>query len=301
MPSAAPIRFDWKDLELFVSVAETGSIAATAERSHMVASAVSKRISDLETHFATALIERHSRGVRLTPAGQALRGRAQGLLEQARQLEGEMRDYADGVSGHVRLFANISAIVEFLPGALVAFRHVYPGIRVQLQEQVSSVVAQAVLDGVADLGIVSELPHLPGLTLTPFRQDELQLVVPPDHPLATQTHISFAQALAWPLVGLHATSTLHARLTREAAEAGHDLRPLVQVTSFDAVCAMVAAGLGVGVVPRAATTPYVASLGLHGLTLTDTWAQRQLCLCTRDNEPPSPATQKLFEHLQQQY
>ncbi len=299
MSTHSPIRFDWKDLELIVALAETGSIAAAAERNHLVPSAVSKRLSDLEKQFGAALVERHARGVRLTPAGEALRSRATHLLDQARHVQDELHDYASGMTGHVRLFANISAIVEFLPRALVAFRELHPGIRVELQEQVSADVAQAVQAGVADLGIVSELPHLPALCFTPFRQDELQLVVPAGHPLAARAQLAFIEALDYPLVGLHANSTLHERLTREAAQAGRDLRPLVQVTSFDAVCAMVAAGLGVGVVPRAATTPYVQSLGLIGLTLTDHWAQRQLCLCTRAGETGSPAAQKLFAHLRQ--
>ncbi|GGP18421.1 LysR family transcriptional regulator [Silvimonas iriomotensis] len=299
MSTRFPIRFDWKDLELILALAETGSIAAAAQRNHLVASAVSKRLSDLEQQFGAALVERHARGVRLTPAGEALRARAVHLLDEAHRLQGELQDYASGVTGHVRLFANISAIVEFLPRALAAFRDTYPGIRVELQEQVSADVAQAVRAGVADLGIVSELPHMPDLTFTPFRQDELQLVVPAGHPLAAREQLPFTAALDYPLVGLHANSTLHVRLTREAAQAGRELRPLVQVTSFDAVCAMVAAGLGVGVVPRAATTPYVQSLGLTGLTLSDDWAHRQLCLCTRADTVLSPATHQLFTHLQQ--
>ncbi|GGP24691.1 LysR family transcriptional regulator [Silvimonas amylolytica] len=297
MSTRFPIRFDWKDLELILALAETGSIAGAAERNHMVASAVSKRLSDLEQQFGAALVERHARGVRLTPAGEALRARAGHLLDEAHRLQGELRDYASGVTGHVRLFTNISAIVEFLPRALAAFHQIYPGIRVELQEQVSADVAEAVRAGVADLGIVSELPHMPDLAFTPFRQDELQLVVPAGHPLATREQLCFSEALGYPLVGLHTNSTLHGRLTREAAQAGHELRPLVQVTSFDAVCAMVAAGLGVGVVPRGATTPYVQSLGLIGLTLNDDWAQRQLCLCTRANAVGSPAMQMLFAHL----
>lgn len=291
------IRFDWRDLELFVAVAETGSIARAAERSHTVASAVSKRLADLERELATPLLERHSKGVGLTAAGEALLGRARSLIEQARQVEQEVRGYGAGLSGLVRLHANISAIVEFLPAALASFGREHPGIRVHLEEHVSDAIARAVVEQVADLGIVSDQPQRDGLELVPFRTDRLQLLVTPDHPLAGRGKVRFAESLDYPLVGLPATSALHARLQREAAEAGRELHLPIRVSSFDAVCAMVAAGLGVGVVPQAATTPYIASLGLMALTLDEDWALRQLFVCRRAGEALSPAAQRLFTHL----
>lgn len=291
------IRFDWRDLELFVAVAETGSIGRAAERGHTVASAVSKRLADLERELDAPLLERHSKGVGLTAAGAALLARARGLIEQARQVEQEIRGYGAGLSGMVRLYANISAIVEFLPAALASFGREHPGIQVHLEEHVSDAIVRAVADQVADLGIVSDQLPRPGLELVPFRTDRLQLLVTPDHPLAGRGRVRFVESLEFPLVGLPATSALHGRLQREAADAGRELNLPIRVSSFDAVCAMVAAGLGVGVVPQAATTPYIASLGLVGLDLAEDWALRQLSLCRRAEAPLSPAAQRLFEHL----
>lgn len=291
------MRFDLKDLELFVAVAEVGSIARAAEKCHTVASAVSKRLADLEEAFGTALLLRGSKGVALTPAGHALLPRARALLSQATQLDQELGGYSAGVRGQVRIFANISAIVEFLPAALASFLTSHPEIEIQLEEQVSSIVAQAVADNVADLGIVSELPARDDLRLLPFRTDELVLIARPDHPLASRKEIEFSEALGANFVGLHADSSLHYRLLWAAAEAGRTMRLRIQVTSFDAVCAMVSAGLGVGVVPRAATTPYVASLGLAAIPLRDDWAQRQLSVCVRSMESLSPAARLLLDHL----
>ena len=100
-----------------------------------------------------------------------------------------------------------------------------------------------------------------------------------------------------PFVGLHASSSLHHLLTRAAGESGVTINWRIHVTSFDAACAMVAAGLGVSIVPRATSTPYVRSLALVSLPLSDAWAARQLFLCTRTNAPLPAAATLLFEHL----
>lgn len=291
------MKFDLRDLELFVAVAEAGSIARAAERSHTVASAVSKRISDLEENFGAALLVRGAKGIELTAAGHALLVRARVLLHQATQLDDEMRRHASGTRGYVRVFANISAIVEFLPGALASFAVKHPDIHVHLEEHVSSAIAAAVADNSADVGIVSELPVIDGLSTVPFRTDELVLVLPPGHEFAKRESIAFMQTTHLPFVGLHAGSSLHHLLTRASVEAGATLNWRIHVTSFDAACAMVAAGLGVSVVPRAATTPYIRSLSLTALSLTDAWAQRQLFLCTRSGIELHSAARSLFEHL----
>ncbi len=293
------LRFDLRDLEVFVAVADCGTIARAAERTHTVASAISKRISDLEHNLGTPLLIRGARGVELTAAGHAMLIRARTLLHQARQLDEELGRHASGSAGYVRIFANISAIVEFLPRTLADFSTQYPDIHLHLEEHVSAAVAAAVADGSADLGIVSELPIIDGLQTTPFRTDELVVVMPRSHPLAGQPSVRFADLAGMSFVGLHAGSSLHNLLKRAAAEAGIPLSWRIHVTSFDAACAMVAAGLGISIVPRAATAAYVRSLPLVSLPLSDSWATRQLFLCTRLATPLHPCARLLFDHLQQ--
>jgi DNA-binding transcriptional LysR family regulator len=291
------LKFDLRDLELFVAVAESGSISRAAERCHTVPSAVSKRISDLEERFGTELLVRGGKGVELTAAGNSLAARAQVLLQHARQLEDELRRHASGTRGYVRVFANISAIVEFLPGALAAFVVKHPDIHVHLEEHVSAEIATAVTNNAADFGILSELPLAEDLVTVPFRNDELVLVAKPDDAIARRTAIAFADAAELPMIGLPTNSSLQQLLTRAALDSGATLNWRVHVSSFDAVCAMVAAGLGVSVIPRAATTPYIRSLRLAAIPLTDPWARRQLSLCTRANKPLHRAAQLLFDHL----
>lgn len=291
------MKFDLRDLELFVAVADSGSIARAAERAHTVPSAISKRLSDMEEALGTPLITRGTRGITLTPAGHTLLTRARTLLAHATQLEDEIASYSRGARGHVRLFANISAIVEFLPAALASFLQRHPDIRLHLEEHVSDVVARAVAENVADLGIVSETPAIEGLEQWPFRRDELVVVVRPDHALAARDRVMFVECLECPCIGLHLASALHRQLTRAASEAGRTFEPRIQVTSFDAVCSMVAAGLGIGIVPRSSTSAYTVSLGLTAVPLADAWAQRELFLCARSLDSLSPAARLLRDHL----
>ena len=146
-------RIDLTSLQLFVAVCELGSIGRAAEREFIAASAVSKRLSDLEATVDTALLYRHSRGVTLTPAGESLLHHARNVLYGLERMQGELSEYADGVRGHVRMHANMSAIVQFLPEDLGAFAREHSQIKIDLQEHLSPDVLSAVAEGTADIGI----------------------------------------------------------------------------------------------------------------------------------------------------
>jgi DNA-binding transcriptional LysR family regulator len=291
------MKFDFKDLELFVAVAEAGSIARAAERCHTVASAVSKRLSDMEESFGTALLSRGARGVELTSAGHAFLVKARKLLDQAGQLEEEIQKHSAGLRGQVTVFANMSAIVEFLPTVLASFLKQHPDIHVHLEQHISEHIATAVKENSADLGIVGDLPTLDQLTTIPFRQDELVLVTRRDHAAAKHASIIFSEIAELPFVGLDANSSLHYVLAKAAADCGKRLDLRIRVASFDAACAMVAAGLGVTILPRLAIAPYVQAFDLASIKLTDAWAVRQLFICMRSDQALHPAAQLLLEHL----
>lgn len=291
------MHFDFKDLELFVAVAEAGSIARAAERCHTVASAVSKRLSDLEESFGTALLSRGARGVELTTAGHAFLIKARKLLDQAQQLQEEIQKHSTGMRGQVTVFANMSAIVEFLPSVLASFSKSHPDIHIHLEQHISEHIANAVKENIADLGIVGDLPTLDKLTTIPFRQDELVLVTRRDHAIAKCQATTFSEIAELPFVGLDANSSLHYVLAKAGAECGKRLDMRIRVASFDAACAMVVAGLGVAILPRLAIAPYVQAFDLVAIKLDDAWATRQLFVCVRSDQPLHPAAQLLLEHL----
>ena len=293
-------RLDLVSLSLFSLVARTGSISKGAELARLAVGAASKRISDLEAAVNTELFDRHSRGVTLTAAGEALHRHALRILHDVDQLSAELSDYAKGVAGVVRLWANTSAITQFMPADLASFSVLHPDIRIQMNEADSHEVVLAVLEGRADLGVFADRTPVLGLQTLPYRNDRLVLVVPPGHPLATQRRIAFSQAVNFDFVSLARGTSLAQRLKLASGQLGAPLRIRIHVRSFDAMCQMVAAGLGIAVLPGAAVQALVKALGLRQLELTDDWVDRELLLGARDFAAlPRPA-RSLLDHFENQ-
>ena len=288
---------DLTSLQLFVSVCELGSIGRAAEREFIAASAVSKRMSDLEAIFRTPLLERHARGVTLTPAGESLLHHARALIYGLDKMQAELGEYAEGVRGHVRVHASISAIVQFLPEDLGSFARAHEHIKIDLEEHLSNEVARAVQEGAADLGICYLALEHQGLQTRPYRQDQLVLITPQQHPLAQQESIDYADALPYDQVGLHSNSSINRAMRQAALRAGQSIRLRIRVTGLDAMCRMIDNGLGVGVMPRRAFEWLHGAGTLACIPLQDDWATRQLQLVARDfSTLPQPA-RLLVDHL----
>ncbi|MDO9437378.1 LysR substrate-binding domain-containing protein [Hydrogenophaga sp.] len=291
-------QIDLTSLQLFVAVCELGSIGRAAEREFIAASAISKRLSDLETTLGTTLLQRHARGVRLTPAGEGLLHHARAVLFGLEQMQTELAEYADGVRGHVRVHASISAIVQFLPEDLGAFARQHPQIKIDLEEHLSPEVLRAVQEGAADLGICNGATRVGGLQSLPYRHDRLVLVVPHGHVLASAGAVPFEAALPFDHVGLHANSSIYLATHQAATRAGTTVRVRIRVTGLDAMCRMIANGLGVGVMPERAFQLLSPGDALQAVPLTDPWAQRQLVLVARDFSSLPATAGLLVEHLQ---
>ena len=292
-------RLDLFSLSLFNLVARSGSISKGAELALLAVGAARKRITDLEAAVGVTLLERHSRGITLTVAGQALQRHAQRILSDVDQLVAELSDYASGMVGVVRLWANTSAVTQFLPLDISAFVHANPGIRIELEEEDSGEVVLAVLDGRADLGIFADRTPALGLQVMNYREDRLVLVVPRGHDLARRRSVRFEEAIEYDFVCLSKGTSLAKRLLSETEALGRRLKMRIQVRSFDAMCLMVAAGMGIAILPREAIQPHVRSMNLRQIALEDAWASRRLLIGLRDvNVVPRPV-RMLIDHLRE--
>ena len=139
--------------------------------------------------------------------------------------------------------------------------------------------------------------YRPDLEYYPYHHDQLIVVTPRQHPLADRKRIAFAETLDFDYVGLSAGSSLHSRILRAANELNRTPRLRIQVNGFDALCLMVEAGLGVGIVPEGAAKPYFKGLRLRSLILDEPWAKRELKLCVRCFDSLPIAAQLLLRHL----
>ena len=278
------MQFDLTDLRLYVATANEGNLTRAAAQRHLSLAAASARVKALEVQAGLPLLYREARGVRLTPAGDAFLHHARGVLRQADQLRREMQDYSGGLRGHVRLFANTTAVTDFLPEILPAFLNANPQVNVDLQEKPNAEIARGVLDGSADLGIVAGQIDTLGLRAIHFSTDHLVLVVPRGHRLARRKRIDFAQTLDEDAVGMQEGSTIQTFLAQVTEKLGKPLKLRIQLSSFDAMCRMIGAGVGIGVVPESAARRNLATMKLARIELTDEWKWRERRVLVREGE-----------------
>ena len=287
---------DLVSLALFLRAVESRSLSKAAEQSHLALAAASRRIALLEYRYSVPLLYRSSKGVTPTPAGMSLAAHARRMIDEADRLGAAMADYAVGVKGHLRIQANTSAITQYLPQDLARFAAEYPELKLELEESRSVEIVQALRDGRADIGIVMDGVELDGLARFPYRKDRLVAVVPRGHEVRTRT-APFASLLKYDLVGLDGSAAMMRLLSSAAVRAEQPLRLRIQVKSFEAVCKLVQAGMGIGVLPEVAARDFVPMMGLRLIRLTDDWADRSMHVCVRDIDSlPAPA-RKLVEML----
>ncbi|KAF0100882.1 MAG: LysR family transcriptional regulator [Rhodospirillaceae bacterium] len=291
------MRFDFTDLRLFLHVAQAGSITRGAERAHLALASASARIRGMEELLGVPLLKRGRRGVEPTDAGRSLLDHARIVLQQIETMRGDLGAYSRGLKGGVRILANTSALSEHLPSLLAAFLAANPAIDIDLEDRESPAIGAAIAAGDADIGIGSQAALVPGLESHPFRIDRLVLAVPAGHRLAGKRQTGFAELLDLDFVGLPRGTALNDHLAMQAARLGRALRLRVRVNSLDTVCTMVAAGVGVGIVPEATALRHRRALPLAMLRLTEAWSMRELALYVRDSRRlPKPA-RRLFEAL----
>src|SRR5688572_933998 len=291
------MRFDLTDLKLYLHVVEAGSITAGAERMHLAVAAASTRIRNMEIELGTPLLNRERQGVQPTPAGRTLVHHARQMLLQAERMRAELGEYADGLKGHVRLQSNTNALSEFLPEPLSQFLTSHPQVNVDLEERLSDEIVAAVADGKADIGIVAGTEDITGLEVFPFRTDRFVLVTSPEHRLAASTKLAFADALDSDFVGTDRASSLQRFLSEKAERTGRRMKLRVQLRSFDGVCRMVAANVGIGIVPESSAIRSKQTMKLHVIELTDDWALRNLMICVRSLKDLPIYAQELVKQL----
>ncbi|MDY7563274.1 LysR family transcriptional regulator [Pseudomonas sp. 10B1] len=276
------MHFDLIDLRLFLNVTESSSITAGASRSHLSLASASARIRALEGSLGTPLLERGRRGVTATPAGKAMARHARLILQQVDRMQFCLTDYAKGFKGQVRMLCNTSALTEYLPELLGDFLIKHPSIDVDLEEHPSLRILHAVRQGAADIGIISDAVDASDLQTLPFRDDPLALVMPVDHPLNIHQSLCFAQTLDFDHVALTANNAIAIYLEEQALHVGKRLRIRARAEGFAGVMRMVARGVGLGIVPRAAVDRYERTHAVRSIALSDPWADRKLLLCATD-------------------
>lgn len=290
-------RIDPYSLRLFVSAARVGSIARAAASEHIAASALSRRIAELEAAFGVPLFVRSPRGITLTEAGKIALGGGTKLEQDLQSLVREVQTQAGEVCGTLRLFANASAVVGVLPERLNAFCTKHPPVEIALQERLTEDIIRACLDDHADVGVGVAMDVPRALDSWHFAYDPLTVVLPLGHELAKKAKLRFAEVVTQPLVSISTGGALDRLLHDRAAACHMAIKVSVSVTSFDAVCRMVEAGLGIAVIPDTAAAAVARAGRIIGRPLDENWVNRELRLYALRKSPRPRAVDALITAL----
>jgi DNA-binding transcriptional LysR family regulator len=296
---ANPMRFDLVDLQLFIAVADSRSITRGADRAHLALASASARIKGLEEAFAVPLFKRGRRGVELTAAGETLLDHARLVIHNVDAMRGDLARFASGVRASVQLLANTSGLSEHLPRALASFLRTHPDINVDVEERESTDIAHAIATGAADLGFAAEHALPDNVERFTFSEDRLTLVTARKRAFAVRRQIDFQEVAACSFVGLTNTTALQMHISRHAARLGMRLHFRARLRDFDAICQMVAADVGVAVVPEAAARRCSRTMPIATVRIRDAWANRKLVICARSFKSLTLPARQLVDHLRQ--
>lgn len=287
---------DLRQLAYLVAVAETGSFTAAARRHHVAQSAVSMAIARLEQRLELKLFERQERRVRITAEGEVLLGHARRLLLQAERAEQDMAELRSLVSGEVRIGIPFMLGSYFFPPILMAFKHRYPGLRIQVEEAGTRALLARMAQGELDLAILiaSDLPaELVGERLV---REEMVAVVGEDHPWRGRSAISLPEFFAEELALFRHGFYHREYMEQLAAEAGITPRIAFESNLIPLHKAVVRQGFAVTTLLRMAIEE---DADLYAVPFSPP-IHLDLCVAWRREDPLSRANRALRDFLLEQ-
>ncbi|CAH0343166.1 HTH-type transcriptional regulator HdfR [Rhizobium sp. CECT 9324] len=282
--------FDPVTARLVVAVSRYGSIGRAAERENIAPSAVSRRISELESRLGVALFDRSLQGAKLTQAGEVYVDGCREILRHVADLNTRMVDFATGARGSLRLACTSSVLSGRLPELLATYAKLHPGIKLEIQEMSASKALSALDDGQADIALVADNNDLSRFETEIFEDDNVLVLCAPDHELADTLSlgnmVAFQEVVEYEVVGIHHSGALDRLLSVAAANAGRTLGERVNVETFPSLVRMVEAGFGIGFL-RSTSLHLLAGTDVVSARLSDDWAHRSLVMARRSSSPLS--------------
>nr|BFE57043.1 LysR family transcriptional regulator [Dactylosporangium thailandense] len=278
-------------LRVLDAVAATGSVAGAAAALHVTTSAVSQQLARLERETGQELTERQGRGLRLTPAGTLLAGHAAQLLAHAERVEASLAEHRGAVAGPLRLAAFATAARGLLPPVLRRLRERHPALTPGLSELEPHEALPLLRRGELDLAVVQDwpadpLPAGPGLTRRDLLEDRFDVAVPAGHWAATRDAVAVAELAGEEWIGWSRGQICHDWLLATLRGIGAEPRVAHTASEHSTQLALVAAGLGIAVLPRLGRDPVPAGVRLVAV---EPAAARRVFAVWRTTATPRPA------------
>ena len=284
-----------RQVEVFRAVMTSGTTARAAEVLRISQPAVSKAVGELERGIGFALFHRIKGRLQPTAEGQLMFREVEQSFAGLAHLRGAAARIRDYGSGEVRIACLSALSTNVVPRALRAFMARHPQVAVTFQARMSSVVRDLVAAGQFDLGIVADEIDRTGVEVRPFARYRVALALPEGHPLCAHETIRPADLDGQPFIALAPEDTT--RREAEAAFAKADARPrIVLETPYSTtICAMVAAGIGIGLVNPMTAEPYL-NRGLV-LRMFEPALHFRTLLILPPNRPPARILQDFIDAL----
>ncbi|HEX3511408.1 MAG TPA: LysR family transcriptional regulator [Solirubrobacteraceae bacterium] len=257
-------------LRVLREVAYRGSFSAAADALSYTQSAVSQQIAALEAETGMALVERRPRGVSLTAAGQTLVGHAEGILAGLDAAENALAAIAGLRGGRLRIGSFATAGATLMPNAIAAFRALYPDVELTLAEGEPEQIAPRLRRGELDLALLfsfdGEAPVAADMTTTPLLDDPMHLALPREHRLAARKRVRMEDLRAEAWVQTSHESACARHVVRRCHAAGFEPRVSFESDDYNTVLGLVAAGVGVALIPGLAVAGAREDVAIRSLS-----------------------------------
>ncbi|OAG28187.1 selenium metabolism-associated LysR family transcriptional regulator [Thermodesulfatator autotrophicus] len=296
--------FDLKKLEVFVKVIETGSFSKAAELCYLTQPTVSGHIKQLEEYYEVPLIDRHTREIKPTPAGLLLHRYAKHILRLWEEFEREIHSYKGGQKGKLRIGGSTIPGQYILPFVLYRFNQKFPRIKINLQIADTKVIAEGVVKGELELGIIGAkvMPHQ--LHFKPICQDEIIFVIHKDYPheVAQKKQITVEEIPSIPLITREkgsGTWITTQNMLKKLGISPQRLNIVAELGSTEAVRQAVKAGLGASFISERAVQEDLERGVLRKINIEDLAIKRHFYLIYPSRKTLAPLAQIFIDFLKE--
>ena len=291
------INWSSRDIDIFLTLADTLSFRQTAERMHLSQPAVTAVIARIEAALEVRLFDRTTRQVRLTGPGQVFVEQAQRLRHTAQDAVRAVREVASLQAGQVAMAAMPSLAATVVPRAYARFARSHPGIRLKLLDTLSGPAFDMVRAGQVDFALTAANPAYPDLDYQPLASDGFVLLLPQHHPLARgRKALRWPDVTAFPHISMPLPSSVRQYADAALLEHGIRFAPQFELEHLASIKALVAAGLGVAALPELAAN-VGPDTGIVRRRLTAPDLRRPIGLVTLRGRSLSPAASEMVNYL----
>jgi LysR family transcriptional activator of glutamate synthase operon len=286
---------DIRQLRYLVALSDERHFTRAAEREHIAQPALSQQIRRLEDELGVALVERTTRRVAITDAGQLLVARARRILSEFEAAQAELQELRGVRAGHVTVGAMHTMGPVDVSLALAIFHERHPGVELTVREQSSEELAEMIRDDLLDLAFLSVTERIEshGLGLQQLVSEELVAVVPRAHRLGKRRRVRMAELASEQFISYREGARLRELLNGAAREAGFEPQIKLESNESQRILRLVARGMGVAILPRSDARDPVAEVAV--LALTNPALSRDITLAWRQDRRHSPAATEFIE------